>query len=164
MACLTNPIPGLDVSHLDPTYQRWGVKIKEITMASLIPHWFIRFTLADSFFPPQLELTVGTQLVSLFSCHFYTLVLGAWFVSLCTKLSTRFLIREDALIAKRRNCQTIEEEQDKIFPRIPKGGPIPRRTGRLTVGRKKNSNSNWGSEWSEVKLSEKWKSTTFLCS
>jgi hypothetical protein len=35
-----------------------------------------------------------------------------------------------------------EEEQDKIWKRISKGGPIPRRTGRLTVGRKKSSNSN----------------------
>jgi hypothetical protein len=60
---------------------------------------------------------------------------------LYSKLQTRFLVREDALIAKRRNCQTKEEDQDKIWSRIPKGGPIPRRTGRLTVGRKKNSNS-----------------------
>jgi hypothetical protein len=60
---------------------------------------------------------------------------------LYSKLQTRFLVREDALIAKRLNCQT-EEMQDKIWSRIPKGGPIPRRTGRLTVGRKKNSNSN----------------------
>jgi hypothetical protein len=60
---------------------------------------------------------------------------------LYSKLQTRFLVREDALIAKRRNCQTKEEEQDKIWSRVPKGGPIPRRTGRLTVGRKKNSNS-----------------------
>jgi hypothetical protein len=63
---------------------------------------------------------------------------------LYSKLQTRFLVREDALIAKRRNCQT-KEEQDKIWSRIPKGGPIPRRTGRLTVGRKNNSNCN--SEW-----------------
>jgi hypothetical protein len=61
---------------------------------------------------------------------------------LYSKLPTRFLVREDALIAKRRNCQTKEEEQDKIWSRIPKGDPIPRRTGRLTVGHKKNSNSN----------------------
>jgi hypothetical protein len=61
---------------------------------------------------------------------------------LYSKLQIRFLAREDALIAKRRNCQTKEEEQDKIWSRIPKGGPIPRRTGRLTVGRKRNSNSN----------------------
>jgi hypothetical protein len=51
---------------------------------------------------------------------------------LYSKLQTRFLVREDALIAKLRNCQTKEEEQDKIWSRIPKGGPIPRRTGRLT--------------------------------
>jgi hypothetical protein len=61
---------------------------------------------------------------------------------LYSKLQTRFLVRKDALIAKRRNCQTKEEDQDKIWSRIPKGGPIPRHTGRLTVGRKKNSNSN----------------------
>jgi hypothetical protein len=42
-----------------------------------------------------------------------------------------------------------KEEQDKIWSRIPKGGPIPRRTGRLTVGRKKNSNS-------KTKLSKLW--------
>jgi hypothetical protein len=60
---------------------------------------------------------------------------------LYSKLQTRFLVREDALIAKRPNCQTKEEEQDKIWSSILKGGPIPRRTGRLTVGRKKNSNS-----------------------
>jgi hypothetical protein len=57
------------------------------------------------------------------------------------KLQTRFLVRKDALKAERRNCQT-KEEQDKIWSRVPKGGPIPRRTGRLTAGRKKNSNSN----------------------
>jgi hypothetical protein len=56
-----------------------------------------------------------------------------------SKLQTRFLVREDALIAKRRNCQTKEEEQDKIWSRVPKWGTIPRRTGRLTVGRKKTS-------------------------
>jgi hypothetical protein len=33
---------------------------------------------------------------------------------LYSKLQTRFLVREDALIAKRRNCETKEEEQDKI--------------------------------------------------
>jgi hypothetical protein len=26
-----------------------------------------------------------------------------------------------------------KEEQDKIWSRVPKGGPIPRRTGQLTV-------------------------------
>jgi hypothetical protein len=60
---------------------------------------------------------------------------------LYSKLQTRFLVREDALKAERRNCLTKEEEQDKIWSRIPKVGPIPRRTGRLTVGRKKHSNS-----------------------
>jgi hypothetical protein len=35
-----------------------------------------------------------------------------------------------------------KEEQDKIWSRVPKGGPIPRRIGRLTVGRKNNSNSS----------------------
>jgi hypothetical protein len=60
---------------------------------------------------------------------------------LYSKLQTRFLVREDAMIAKRRNFQTKEEEQDKIWSSIPKGGPIPRRTGRLTVGRKNNSDS-----------------------
>jgi hypothetical protein len=29
---------------------------------------------------------------------------------LYSKLQTRFLVREDALVAKRRNCQTKEEE------------------------------------------------------
>jgi hypothetical protein len=62
---------------------------------------------------------------------------------LYSTLQTRFLVREDALIAKRRNCQTKEEEQDNVWSRIPKGGPITRCTGRLTVGRKKNSNSNF---------------------
>jgi hypothetical protein len=61
---------------------------------------------------------------------------------LYSKLQTRPLVREDALLAKRRNCQTKEEEKDKMWSRIPKGGPIPRLTGRLTVGRKKNSNSS----------------------
>jgi hypothetical protein len=61
---------------------------------------------------------------------------------LYSKLQTRSLVREDALKAEQHNCQTKEEEQDKIWSRIPKGGPIPRRTGRLTVGRKKNSNSS----------------------
>jgi hypothetical protein len=57
-----------------------------------------------------------------------------------SKLQTRSLVREDALKAEKRNCQT-KEEQDKIWSRVPKGGPIPRLTGRLTVGRKTNSNS-----------------------
>jgi hypothetical protein len=56
------------------------------------------------------------------------------------EFQTRFLVREEALKAERRNCQMKEAEQDKIWSRVPKGGPIPRRTGRLTVGRKKNSN------------------------
>jgi hypothetical protein len=71
---------------------------------------------------------------------------------LYSKLQTRFLVREDALIAKRRNCQTKKEEQDKIWSRVPKGGPIPRRTGRLTVGRKKNSNSNSSSQTTEQQI------------
>jgi hypothetical protein len=58
-----------------------------------------------------------------------------------SKLQTRSLVREDALKAEQRNCQT-KEEQDKIWSRVPKGGLIPRLTGRLTVGRKTNSNSN----------------------
>jgi hypothetical protein len=58
-----------------------------------------------------------------------------------SKLQARFLTREDALKAERRNCQT-KEEKDKIWSRVPKGGPIPRLTGRLAVGRKTNSNSN----------------------
>jgi hypothetical protein len=57
------------------------------------------------------------------------------------KLQTRSLVREDALKAEQRNCQT-KEEQVKIWSRVPKGGLIPRLTGRLTVGRKTNSNSN----------------------
>jgi hypothetical protein len=32
-------------------------------------------------------------------------------------------------------------QQAKIWSRVPKGGPIHRLTGRLSVGRKKNSNS-----------------------
>jgi hypothetical protein len=56
-----------------------------------------------------------------------------------SKLQTRFLVREDALKAEQRNCPTKEEERNKLWSRVPKGGPIPRRTGRLTVGRKKNS-------------------------
>jgi hypothetical protein len=36
-----------------------------------------------------------------------------------------------------------EEEEDKIWSWVPNGGPIPRLIGRLTVGRKKNSNSKW---------------------
>jgi hypothetical protein len=58
-----------------------------------------------------------------------------------SKIQTRFLVREDALKAERRNCQT-KEEQDKNWSRDKKGGPIPRLTGRLTVGRKKDSNSS----------------------
>jgi hypothetical protein len=70
-----------------------------------------------------------------------------------SKLQTRFLVREDALKAERRNCQT-KEEQDKIWSRVPKGGPIPRLTGRLTVGRKTNSNSNcnWPSRLVESQM------------
>jgi hypothetical protein len=58
-----------------------------------------------------------------------------------SKLQIRFLVREDALKAEKRNCPT-KEEQNKLWSRVPKGGPIPGRTGRLTVGRKKDSNSN----------------------
>jgi hypothetical protein len=50
------------------------------------------------------------------------------------------------LIAKRRNCQTKEEEQDKIWSRIPKGGPIPRLTGRLTVGRREVMSFLYGTD------------------
>jgi hypothetical protein len=57
------------------------------------------------------------------------------------KLQTRFLVREDALKVERRNCPT-NEEQDKIWSRVPKGGPIPRLTGRLTVGRKTNTSNS----------------------
>jgi hypothetical protein len=57
------------------------------------------------------------------------------------KLQTRSLVREDALKAEQRNCQT-KEEQDEIWSSVPKGGPIPRLTGRLTVGRKTNFNFN----------------------
>jgi hypothetical protein len=57
-----------------------------------------------------------------------------------SKLQTRFLVREDALKAEQRNCLT-KEEQSKLWSRVPKGGPIPRLTGRLTVGRRKNPNS-----------------------
>jgi hypothetical protein len=55
-----------------------------------------------------------------------------------SKLQTRSLVREDALKAEQRNCHT-KEEQDKIWSRVTKGGLILRLTGRLTVGRKKNS-------------------------
>jgi hypothetical protein len=58
-----------------------------------------------------------------------------------SKLQTLFLVREDALKAERLNCQT-KEEQDKIWSRVLKGGPIPRLTCRLTVGLKTNSKSN----------------------
>jgi hypothetical protein len=44
-----------------------------------------------------------------------------------SKLETRFLVREDALKAEQRNCHA-KEEQDKIWSRVPKGGPIPRLT------------------------------------
>jgi hypothetical protein len=57
-----------------------------------------------------------------------------------SKLQTRFLVREDALKAEQRNCPT-QEEQSTLWSRVPKGGPIPRLTGRLAVDRKKNSNS-----------------------
>jgi hypothetical protein len=60
----------------------------------------------------------------------------------------RFLVREDALKAEQRNCPT-KDEQNKLWSRVPKGGPIPRLTGRLTVGRKKNSNSSEGS-WTVI--------------
>jgi hypothetical protein len=40
-----------------------------------------------------------------------------------SKLQTRSLVREDALNAEQRNCHT-KEEQNKIWSRIPKGGPI----------------------------------------
>jgi hypothetical protein len=59
----------------------------------------------------------------------------------CTVNYRPFSRQRGRIVAKRRKCQTKEEEQDKIWSRIPKGGPIPRRTGRLTVSRKKNSNS-----------------------
>jgi hypothetical protein len=58
-----------------------------------------------------------------------------------SKLETRSLVREDAVKAEQRRCPT-KDEPDKIWSRVPKGGPIPRLTGRLTVGRKTNSNSN----------------------
>jgi hypothetical protein len=54
---------------------------------------------------------------------------------LYSKLQTRFLVREDAFKAEQRNCPT-KEEKNKLWSRVPKGGPIPRFTGRLTVGRK----------------------------
>jgi hypothetical protein len=57
-----------------------------------------------------------------------------------SKLQTCFLIRVDALKAEQCNCP-MKEKQNKLWSRVPKGGPIPRLTGRLTVGRKKNSNS-----------------------
>jgi hypothetical protein len=59
---------------------------------------------------------------------------------------------------KKSNCQTKKEKQDQIWSRVPKGGPIPRRTGRPTVGRKKNSNCNQKSVanqlpvWGEVSM------------
>jgi hypothetical protein len=56
-------------------------------------------------------------------------------------LQTRLLVREDALERRNKYLSAKKEEQYKIWSRVPKGGPIPRRTVRLTVGRKKNSNS-----------------------
>jgi hypothetical protein len=53
------------LSHLDPAYQRWGDQIKEVTMTSYIPQWFVRSGLEGSVFTPQMELVVGTQLASL---------------------------------------------------------------------------------------------------
>jgi hypothetical protein len=43
--------------------------------------------------------------------------------------------KKNKVIVKRK-----KEEQDN-WSRVPKGGPIPRLTGRMTVGCKKNSNS-----------------------
>jgi hypothetical protein len=68
-------------------------------------------------------------------------VLLPWLVSDCTVnyrpvfSSARTHWKQNNVIVKQK-----EEEQAKIWSRVPKGGPIPRRTGRLTVGRKKNSN------------------------
>jgi hypothetical protein len=45
------------------------------------------------------------------------------------------------LKAEQRNCPT-KQEQNKLWSRVPKGGPIPRLTGRLTVGRKNSNNSS----------------------
>jgi hypothetical protein len=53
------------------------------------------------------------------------------------KLQARPLLREGALQEEQQsNCQ--KKGKGKIWSWAPKGSPIPRRTGRLTVGRKIN--------------------------
>jgi hypothetical protein len=53
------------------------------------------------------------------------------------KIQNRPLVREDTLHQEASTCQT--KEHLEIWSWAPKSGPTPRRTGRLTVGRKFNS-------------------------
>jgi hypothetical protein len=69
---------------------------------------------------------------------------------LYSKLQTRSLVREDALNAEQRNCHT-KEEQDKIWSRVPKGGPIPRPTGRLSTARRTPTPTVYRS-WTELHI------------
>jgi hypothetical protein len=63
--------------------------------------------------------------------HIYIYIYIYIYIQIHNSLQTRFLVREDALKAERRNCPT-KEEQNKLWSRVPKRGPIPRLTGRLT--------------------------------
>jgi hypothetical protein len=75
------------LSHLDLPYQGWGDQIKEIITTSYSPHWFTCLILTDSIFTAQLELEIGNNLVSLFSCHVYIWVLVTLFVGqICAKM------------------------------------------------------------------------------
>jgi hypothetical protein len=55
------------------------------------------------------------------------------------ELQTRPLVREGALQEEEQSNCHYWKDKDKIWSWAPKGSPIPRRTGRLTVGRKINS-------------------------
>jgi hypothetical protein len=63
------------------------------------------------------------------------------------KIQTRPLVREGALQEEASTCQTKEY---KIWSWAPKGGQTPRHTGRLTVGRKFNSNSTTFTEYAQT--------------
>jgi hypothetical protein len=58
-----------------------------------------------------------------------------WPVSDC-KLQTRPLVREGALQEEQQSNCHYRKDKDKIWSWAPKGSTIPRRTGRLIVGRK----------------------------
>jgi hypothetical protein len=58
------------------------------------------------------------------------------------KLQTRHLVRESALQEEQKSNRHYRKDNDKMWSWAPKGSPIPRRTGRLTVGRKINSTHN----------------------